>query len=501
MYTLRVIAPGLPGSEGSTNGSGSSGIQNWTIGVAAAASVFLLMILVLVVMLRRNRVQRKAHDFDEDLVELMDEGVIKEKRVPRELPRAAVQQLDKLGGGAFGDVYKGMLDEPGSSAPAYLVAIKVLKGEPSASERREFLREAAIMAQIKHRNVVSLVGVVTKGEPYMVLLQFCEHGSLDSFLKKHTGMLDLSLLARLQIARDVCEGCCYLSENGFIHRDIAARNVLIGSDWICKLADFGMTRAMEDSNYYIQGERGKLPVRWSAPEVMENGKFSERSDVWAYGIVLYEVFTRGEIPYKGWSNQKVWQKVTAGYRLEAPPNTPEDAFAIMTSTWEPYALRPTFKELSPRVQKLVTDEMGRCGIQLGESASSSETFLPLTSSAGLSQATTSTSGGSAGGVGAGKRKQSEANAAGMANPYLEPVPYAKAGAAGGQSSAAETSSKGDSFGFGSDGSLSGGGMSMNPVYQYDIAAPDGEANPYLSPALRPSAAQLEPDILLGEARI
>lgn len=302
-----------------------------------------------------------GYQFQSDIEQLVQEGVIKEKHVPREILRNSVRRLDKLGGGAFGDVFKGYLEEPNSAVPAYLVAIKTLKGSPTPWERKEFIREAAIMAQIRHKNIVSLVGVVTKGEPYMLLLQFCEHGSLDSFLKNHTGMLDLSLVARLQISRDVCEGCCYLAELGLIHRDIAARNVLVASDWTCKLADFGMSRSMEEDSYYVQGDRGKIPIRWSSPEVLEDGKFSEKSDVWAYGIVVYEVLTRGQTPYKGLTNQQVWKKVCGGYRLERPPLTPDELYEIMMYCWQEYAERPLFRDVLPRIQRVFDDERLRVG--------------------------------------------------------------------------------------------------------------------------------------------
>ena len=183
------------------------------------------------------------------------------------------------------------------------------------------MQEAALMAQLKQKHIVNLIGVVTRGKPKMIVLQYCEHGALLDHLKQSVGFRALSLDAKLTIAGDVAEGMAYIASHHLIHRDLAARNVLVSADYSCKVADFGLSREVEgDADYVSQG--GAVPVRWTAIEALEEHKYSEASDVWSFGIVVHEIFTHGETPYKGWPNSKVWMKVKLGYRLPQPEGMP-----------------------------------------------------------------------------------------------------------------------------------------------------------------------------------
>jgi hypothetical protein len=221
-------------------------------GIVVAAVLVVLVIAVLVILWKRasRRPESKPHDFTsmlEALNELNhgDSG----PRDPREIKRAALTLLDELGKGNYGVVSKGVLREM-AGLPGYLVAVKVLRN-PGVEFRTSLLQEAAVMAQFTHPRVVQLVGVITVGDPLMVVLEYCEHGSLSSYLDK----TQLDVDTKRMIALDCAEGLAYLASKNFVHRDVAARNVLIDSERHAKISDFGMTRDASSSQYYVSSNR------------------------------------------------------------------------------------------------------------------------------------------------------------------------------------------------------------------------------------------------------
>jgi serine/threonine protein kinase len=295
--------------------------------VIALVVVFIIIILIVALIIGKRKYY-KPHDFEE-----MVEGITvledSERVTPRELKRATVKVLDVLGEGQFGTVNKGLLEE-NDRAP-FLVAIKALKGDYSETDKMELLSEAALTAQFQHDNVIRLVGVVTSGAPILVVLEFCEHGSLLSYLKKYAEHVEEE--HRLQFAHGCACGLAYLSSRGFVHRDIASRNILLSSDMTCKVADFGLSREGEEGAYYAAKSGGMLPIRWTAPEALDGFQFSKRTDIWAYGVLLHEIWGDGEMPYKGWTNQKVWVEVSEGYRLPKLDNCPTEVYEIMLQCW------------------------------------------------------------------------------------------------------------------------------------------------------------------------
>ena len=320
-------------------------------GIAAAGAVILFLLLVLLVLYRRGRAkphnfrrlleQMRAKGYDGTLASLQGEGPM----LPRELKRGLVKIVSPLGKGNFGDVSKALLHEPGR--PEYIVAVKRLLEDVEPTARKELLQEAALMAQFSHAHVVGLVGVVTVGEPLLVVIEFCEHGSLSSFLQSRA----VPHYGKLSISRDCADGLGYLNEHGFVHRDVAARNVLVSSELKAKISDFGLSRDTHDDNYYVSSG-GILPVRWCAIESLEQRKFSTATDIWGFGVLLYEMWTDGEVPYRGWSNQKVWTKVTSGYRLPCPLGCDAAIHAMMLRCWDADpAQRPSFAVLRIFFQK------------------------------------------------------------------------------------------------------------------------------------------------------
>jgi hypothetical protein len=222
-----------------------------------------------------------------------------------------------IGGGEFGDVCKGKLKNKLNNSWT-TVAIKTLKVGSSDKNRCEFLTEASIMAQFHHDNIICLEGVVTQTHPYMIITEYMDNGSLDTFLRLNSWRLNIYDLVK--ILRDIANGMKYLSEMNFVHRDLAARNILVNKDLKCKVADFGLSREIEGTTtegiYWTKG--GKIPVRWTAPEAITHTKFTCSSDVFSYGVVAWEVMSYGERPYWNWSNTDVIKAVDKGFRLLIP---------------------------------------------------------------------------------------------------------------------------------------------------------------------------------------
>ena len=265
-------------------------------------------------------------------------------RKPREINREHLKIISNLGKGQFGTVDKAIIDERRHGIPGYLCAVKQLVQSAQTADITALMEESAIMAQLDCDFCVRLIGVVTVGKPMMMIVEYCEHGSLNHFLQKRD---EIPEDRKVLFAGDCCEGLAYLASKNFIHLDVAARNVLVSSELRTKISDFGMSREAEESDYY-QSRGGALPIRWCAPEVLENRKFSPRSDVYAAGILLYEIWTKGATPYSDmkWNNQKVWAMVTSGYRLTCPSGCPNDVFSIMAKCWheDPHE-RPTAAEM------------------------------------------------------------------------------------------------------------------------------------------------------------
>ncbi|XP_033220238.1 ephrin type-B receptor 1-B isoform X16 [Belonocnema kinseyi] len=258
-----------------------------------------------------------------------------------------------IGGGEFGDVCRGKLKLPPDGRSEIDVAIKTLKPGSADKARNDFLTEASIMGQFEHPNVIFLQGVVTKSNPVMIITEFMENGSLDTFLRANDGKFQV--LQLVGMLRGIASGMQYLAEMNYVHRDLAARNVLVNAALVCKIADFGLSREIESATegaYTTRG--GKIPVRWTAPEAIAFRKFTSASDVWSMGIVCWEVMSYGERPYWNWSNQDVIKSIEKGYRLPAPMDCPEAIYQLMLDCWQKERThRPTFSNLTQTLDKLI----------------------------------------------------------------------------------------------------------------------------------------------------
>ncbi|GCC30461.1 hypothetical protein chiPu_0008912 [Chiloscyllium punctatum] len=269
----------------------------------------------------------------------------------KELDSSSISIDKVVGAGEFGEVCSGRLKLP--SKKEISVAIKTLKVGYTEKQRRDFLSEASIMGQFDHPNIIHLEGVVTKSKPVMIVTEYMENGSLDSFLRKHDAQF--TVIQLVGMLRGIASGMKYLSDMGYVHRDLAARNILVNSNLVCKVSDFGLSRVLEDdpeAAYTTRG--GKIPIRWTAPEAIAYRKFTSASDVWSYGIVLWEVMSYGERPYWEMSNQDVIKAVDEGYRLPPPMDCPAALYQLMLDCWQKDRNnRPKFEQIVSILDKLI----------------------------------------------------------------------------------------------------------------------------------------------------
>jgi serine/threonine protein kinase len=261
-----------------------------------------------------------------------------------------IRILKTLGAGQFGFVSKGLWTPPDGR---HEVAIKILKPEASENDRLKLLQEAAIMGQFTNDYVVKLHGVVTIGDPVMMVLELMPRGDLRSYLRsiqqKINKMPSLAGLPKLllKFCKDIASGMKYLSSKSFVHRDLAARNILLSSDLTCKIGDFGMTRdLMQDENDYYKSSGGIIPLKWTAPEALNFKKYTSSSDVWSYGMVLFEIWSLGHKPFNDLSNPIVIALVNSKHCQPPPPGCSRAIYQLMIECWNPeYTLRPSFERI------------------------------------------------------------------------------------------------------------------------------------------------------------
>uniref|UniRef100_A0A8C2JBB6 receptor protein-tyrosine kinase n=1 Tax=Cyprinus carpio TaxID=7962 RepID=A0A8C2JBB6_CYPCA len=271
----------------------------------------------------------------------------------KEIDISCVKIEQVIGAGEFGEVCSGNLKLPGKRE--MFVAIKTLKSGYTEKQRRDFLSEASIMGQFDHPNVIHLEGVVTKSSPVMIITEFMENGSLDSFLRQNDGQF--TVIQLVGMLRGIGSGMKYLADMNYVHRDLAARNILVNSNLVCKVSDFGLSRFLEDDTSdptYTSALGGKIPIRWTAPEAIQYRKFTSASDVWSYGIVMWEVMSYGERPYWDMTNQDVINAIEQDYRLPPPMDCPSALHQLMLDCWQKDRNnRPKFSQIVNNLDKMI----------------------------------------------------------------------------------------------------------------------------------------------------
>ncbi|XP_069474871.1 ephrin type-B receptor 3 isoform X5 [Ambystoma mexicanum] len=341
------------------------------VGSATAGLVFVIVVVVIAIVCFRKQRNGSESEYTEKLQQYIPPGMkVYIDPFTYEDPNEAVREFAKeidisyvkieevIGAGEFGEVCRGRLKVPGRRE--MFVAIKTLKAGYTERQRRDFLSEASIMGQFDHPNIIHLEGVVTKSRPVMIVTEFMENGALDSFLRLNDGQF--TVIQLVGMLRGIAAGMKYLAEMNYVHRDLAARNILVNSNLVCKVSDFGLSRFLEDdpvdptytSSLCCFTQGGKIPIRWTAPEAIAYRKFTSASDVWSYGIVMWEVMSYGERPYWDMSNQDVINAVEQDYRLPPPMDCPSSLHQLMLDCWvRDRNLRPKFAQIVNTLDKLI----------------------------------------------------------------------------------------------------------------------------------------------------
>ncbi|XP_020040881.2 tyrosine-protein kinase ABL1 isoform X2 [Castor canadensis] len=281
-----------------------------------------------------------------------------------EMERTDITMKHKLGGGQYGEVYEGVWKKY-----SLTVAVKTLKED--TMEVEEFLKEAAVMKEIKHPNLVQLLGVCTREPPFYIITEFMTYGNLLDYLRE-CNRQEVSAVVLLYMATQISSAMEYLEKKNFIHRDLAARNCLVGENHLVKVADFGLSRLMTGDTYTAHAG-AKFPIKWTAPESLAYNKFSIKSDVWAFGVLLWEIATYGMSPYPGIDLSQVYELLEKDYRMERPEGCPEKVYELMRACWQwNPSDRPSFAEIHQAFETMfqessisdeVEKELGKQGVR------------------------------------------------------------------------------------------------------------------------------------------
>jgi len=261
-----------------------------------------------------------------------------------ELNNDDVDLVEKIGRGNFGDVYKAKLKPSG-----LLIAVKTCKVTLPDEQKKKFLQEGRILKQYEHPNIVRFIGICVQKQPIMIVMELVPGGSLLNYLRTNADKLSTKQL--LGMCQDAASGMEYLESKNCIHRDLAARNCLVGETHIVKISDFGMSR--EEEEYIVSDGLKQIPIKWTAPEALNYGKYTSLCDVWSYGVLAWEIFSKGGTPYQGMTNTRARELIDSGYRMPAPEGTPDEVYQLMLRCWQYDAEdRPHFAEIHATVDLL-----------------------------------------------------------------------------------------------------------------------------------------------------
>lgn len=262
-----------------------------------------------------------------------------------EIPRSSLKLEKRLGAGQFGEVWMATYNKHTK------VAVKTMK--PGSMSVEAFLMEANLMKSLQHDKLVRLNAVVTKEEPIYIITEYMEKGSLLDFLKSDEGNR-VQLPKLIDFSAQIAEGMAYIEQKNYIHRDLRAANILVNKSLVCKIADFGLARIIED-NEYTAREGAKFPIKWTAPEAINYGSFTIKSDVWSFGILLTEIISYGRTPYPGMTNPEVIRSLEKGYRMQRLDSCPTELYEIMLECWKNKPEdRPTFDYLQSVLEDFYT---------------------------------------------------------------------------------------------------------------------------------------------------
>ncbi|XP_039592074.1 tyrosine-protein kinase receptor Tie-1 isoform X2 [Polypterus senegalus] len=369
------FTPTTQGVEGLPGGSGYQLILA-IVGSVSVTCVTILLALLALFCIRKNFFKRRrtfsyqSGSGEETILEF-NSGTLtltrrqKTQSEPLSYPILEWEDIkfeDVIGEGNFGQVIKAMIKKDGSKVSA---AVKMLKEFASENDHRDFAGELEVLCKLGHHpNIINLIGACENRGYLYIAIEFAPFGNLLDFLRKsrvletdpafakeHGTASTLTSQQLLQFAADVATGMQYLSEKQFIHRDLAARNVLVGENLMAKIADFGLSRGEE---VYVKKTMGRLPVRWMAIESLNYSIYTTKSDVWSFGVLLWEIVSLGGTPYCGMTCAELYEKLPQGYRMEKPRNCDDEVYEMMRQCWRdrPYE-RPTFAQISMQLNRML----------------------------------------------------------------------------------------------------------------------------------------------------
>ncbi|XP_077573887.1 tyrosine-protein kinase receptor Tie-1 [Stigmatopora nigra] len=354
--------------------------DNYQLLVAVVASVTVTCVTILLALLafffirktllNRRRTFTYQSGSGEETILQFNSGTLTLTRRPKPTPEPLTYPIlewedikfeDVIGEGNFGQVIKAMIKKDGNKMSA---AIKMLKEFASENDHRDFAGELEVLCKLgQHPNIINLIGACENRGYLYIAIEYAPYGNLLDFLRKsrvletdpafakeHGTASTLTSQQLLQFAVDVATGMHYLSDKQFIHRDLAARNVLVGDNLVAKIADFGLSRGEE---VYVKKTMGRLPVRWMAIESLNYSVYTTKSDVWSFGILLWEIVSLGGTPYCGMTCAELYEKLPQGFRMEKPKNCDNEVYELMKQCWRdrPYE-RPPFSQVSVQLNRM-----------------------------------------------------------------------------------------------------------------------------------------------------
>ncbi|XP_071842913.1 fibroblast growth factor receptor 2-like [Apostichopus japonicus] len=294
-------------------------------------------------------------------------------RKSMEFPRKKLNLLDCVGSGVFAAVYKaeaiGILKPKETS----IVAVKVLKANLTANNKNDFLKELVLFRSLgEHENLVAMYGCCTDRDPMYLIMEYLPHGNLQEHLRSLVNESSkyetysnrivehgLSPEALLNFGIQIARGMEFLDSKKCIHRDLASRNILLGECYVCKISDFGLARDVAETEQYETKSRGRVPIRWMAPEALVNNMYTIKSDVWSFGVLMWEIITLGAHPYPGMSPRQVIYSIQNGYRMPQPDHCNDEIYAMLLTCWQHHPdKRPNFTEIRVSLVNMMEKKQG-----------------------------------------------------------------------------------------------------------------------------------------------
>ncbi|KAL9845950.1 tyrosine-protein kinase receptor Tie-1 isoform 3-T3 [Geothlypis trichas] len=369
------VPPSL-GSQGTEQAGTDQQLLLAIVGSVSVTCFTILFALLALFLIKKNFFHRRRtftyqSGSGEETILQFNSGTLTLTRRPKPQPEPLSYPIlewedikfeDMIGEGNFGQVIRAMIKKDGLKMNA---AIKMLKEFASENDHRDFAGELEVLCKLGHHpNIINLLGACENKGYLYIAIEYAPYGNLLDFLRKsrvletdpafakeHGTASTLTSQQLLQFASDVAKGMQYLSEKQFIHRDLAARNILVGENLASKIADFGLSRGEE---VYVKKTMGRLPVRWMAIESLNYSVYTTKSDVWSFGVLLWEIVSLGGTPYCGMTCAELYEKLPQGYRMEKPRNCDDEVYELMRQCWRdrPYE-RPPFAQISMQLIRML----------------------------------------------------------------------------------------------------------------------------------------------------